>query len=391
MSSYNVFEFFRDTWEARRDVENDRVNDLRLRTGRGRHKKDRIPYSANHPSFLSKCRILRNEGHNNIPDFVEMSFCRNDDAIKRSLYCATILMLLKPWRDIAVDLKNPDENWDHAFNSFFQSTSQRNRDIIDNIQYYHECRNAAQHEHAIPLENHEDDRDTDLMGNEVMEDILPVQLLTNHEDLESPRKMADEIYARLAIEIAEQTTFFPSNVDVWNIIDDNNVQRAQDRDFQNLKIWKEALMNDSQHDDNMNSISINDSLCSRNHDDGNQNHLSPDVQLLSYLLNNGSSSDNSCSYGVENDDSSLNPNHEIQMFNDDQKRAYKIILWHLDETLQGHDLPPLRMIIYGEGGTGKSSVIQAISEGFKKRLVKNRLLKSAYTGFFFLTFVNLKR
>ena len=315
-----------------------------------------------------------------------MSFCRNDDAIKQSLYCATILMLLKPWRDIAVDLKRPDENWDHAFNSFFQSTSQRNQDIIDNIQYYHECRNAAQHEHTIALENHGDDRDTDLMRNENMEDILPVQLLTNHEDLESPRKMADEIYARLAIEIAEQTTFFPSNIDVWNIIDDDNVRRAQNCDFQNLKIWKETLVNNSQHDENMNSISINDFLCSRNHDDGNQIRLSPDVQPLSYLLNNGSSLGNFRSHGVENDGSSPNPNHEIQMLNDDQKRAYEIILWHLDETLQGHDLPPLRMIIYGEGGTGKSSVIQAISEGFKNRFVENQLLKSAYTGFFFFDF-----
>ena len=55
LSSYNVFDFFRDTWEARRNVENDRDDDLQVRSGRGRHKKNRILYSTNHPSFLSKC------------------------------------------------------------------------------------------------------------------------------------------------------------------------------------------------------------------------------------------------------------------------------------------------------------------------------------------------
>src|SRR5208283_5996750 len=37
----------------------------------------------------------------------------------------------------------------------------------------------------------------------------------------------------------------------------------------------------------------------------------------------------------------------------DQKRAFDIIIWHLDQTLLGRNPPPLRMVIYGEGGTGK--------------------------------------
>ncbi|KZP27492.1 hypothetical protein FIBSPDRAFT_683605, partial [Athelia psychrophila] len=42
--------------------------------------------------------------------------------------------------------------------------------------------------------------------------------------------------------------------------------------------------------------------------------------------------------------------------------------------------PPLRMILYGEGGTGKSKVIQTVTEAFARRGVKYMLVKSAYTG-----------
>ncbi|THU78169.1 hypothetical protein K435DRAFT_567553, partial [Dendrothele bispora CBS 962.96] len=42
--------------------------------------------------------------------------------------------------------------------------------------------------------------------------------------------------------------------------------------------------------------------------------------------------------------------------------------------------PPLRMILYGEGGTGKSKVIQTVTEVFKARGVSDWLIKSAYTG-----------
>ncbi|OCH93888.1 hypothetical protein OBBRIDRAFT_700056, partial [Obba rivulosa] len=41
---------------------------------------------------------------------------------------------------------------------------------------------------------------------------------------------------------------------------------------------------------------------------------------------------------------------------------------------------PLRMIIHGEEGTGKSKVIQTITEYFVKKGARYLLLKTAYTG-----------
>jgi predicted ATP-dependent serine protease len=52
------------------------------------------------------------------------------------------------------------------------------------------------------------------------------------------------------------------------------------------------------------------------------------------------------------------------MLKADQYHAYDIVTGHLDQTLSGCELPPLRMLIHGEGGTGKSKVIQTIMEYF---------------------------
>lgn len=48
--------------------------------------------------------------------------------------------------------------------------------------------------------------------------------------------------------------------------------------------------------------------------------------------------------------------------------------------LAGKNPKPLRMIIYGEGGTGKSKVIQTVTDYFASRGVSEWLLKAAYTG-----------
>ncbi len=63
--------------------------------------------------------------------------------------------------------------------------------------------------------------------------------------------------------------------------------------------------------------------------------------------------------------------------NVDQRQAHGIIIWHLDQDLAGLDPPPLRLDVQGEGGTGKSKVLQTVSQGFEDRGCKYRLLKAA--------------
>ncbi len=71
---------------------------------------------------------------------------------------------------------------------------------------------------------------------------------------------------------------------------------------------------------------------------------------------------------------------EYAMMKVDQQRAFDIVIWHLREHLRGSCPPPLRMIIHGEGGTGKTRVIQCITKKFEEMGAKHLLEKAAYTG-----------
>lgn len=62
----------------------------------------------------------------------------------------------------------------------------------------------------------------------------------------------------------------------------------------------------------------------------------------------------------------------------DQRHAYDIVDWHLQQTISGQHPPQLLMIIAGEGGVGKSRTIQAITKIF--HLKHEPLVKAAYTG-----------
>ncbi len=71
---------------------------------------------------------------------------------------------------------------------------------------------------------------------------------------------------------------------------------------------------------------------------------------------------------------------EYVALRDDQRRAFDIITWHLKHTLNSREPLPLRMIIHGEGGTGKSKVIQCLTKKFEELGVAHLLVRGAYTG-----------
>ncbi|KZO91841.1 hypothetical protein CALVIDRAFT_468509, partial [Calocera viscosa TUFC12733] len=65
---------------------------------------------------------------------------RADREDTRALYCASMLMLLKPWRTMS-DLKGEGGSWEQAYQEYLVHAPQRCKDIIANIQYFYECKN----------------------------------------------------------------------------------------------------------------------------------------------------------------------------------------------------------------------------------------------------------
>ncbi len=68
------------------------------------------------------------------------------------------------------------------------------------------------------------------------------------------------------------------------------------------------------------------------------------------------------------------------MLNEEQLRAHNMIENHLKATLSGHKPPQLLMMVLGQGGTGKTLLINAISETFRYWKAESKLAKTATSG-----------
>ncbi|KAG2044046.1 hypothetical protein BDR03DRAFT_844720, partial [Suillus americanus] len=66
--------------------------------------------------------------------------------------------------------------------------------------------------------------------------------------------------------------------------------------------------------------------------------------------------------------------------NEEQSMAFVIIAEHLHEILMGGDPPQLLMVIHGQGGAGKTRLLQAIMKMFSDVGSAKRLAKTALSG-----------
>ncbi|KAH9971532.1 hypothetical protein BGW80DRAFT_1119375, partial [Lactifluus volemus] len=78
-----------------------------------------------------------------LPNFIGRYFPRQDDGGIEDFYCACILTLLKPWRNLAIDLKRDDETWRSAYERFLLLAPAEIPRIIGGLQYFHECESSA--------------------------------------------------------------------------------------------------------------------------------------------------------------------------------------------------------------------------------------------------------
>lgn len=352
------------------DADDSDGEDLVRKPGRPRH--DRIRYLSHHPKATQKQRVLRSRGHRNLPNFIGRYFPRRDDPKIYSFYCACMLVLLKPWRDLRTDLKTPTQTWSEAFDAFLHRAPSRTQFILSGIQYFHECESAAkasrQQEDTLVEEDphHHYDRTADV-GDELGEDFREVDSGYSEEglaDLIASQTPTEELHhALLAVEIAKRSKIFSNHNSWWEIGMDGSVGNATGDDLTKLAQWKGQMKRDvvtqNTDSDAPHIIDINS---------GGQ---------VSRLTE--SESDSHGEVSILAPEASL-PAVDPVLLKFDQFRAFDIITWHLDQTLSGNEPPPLRMILYGEGGTGKSKVIQTVTETFAQKGVKYMLVKSAYTG-----------
>jgi len=140
LSSYNVYDFMLNTYEIiYHDEDPTAKTDDSDQMRRGRPKSVRIPYlpDAGKPH---KCRVQRVVEHEHILRFVGQWFPHNK---YNDFHAASILLLLKPWR-LLTDLKESGETFEQSLSRFLATATKNQKDLVENIQYYHICWDVAQ-------------------------------------------------------------------------------------------------------------------------------------------------------------------------------------------------------------------------------------------------------
>ena len=383
----NIVEYFVHTYEDdmdhrysdANDDEADPLTDQHRKPGRKRN--ERVLYRRNHPRFNQKLRIVRSRGHNQLPNFIGRFFPRADDPDIYEFYCACMLLLLKPWRMVEVDLKEPSQSWTQAFVSFLATAPKKSKDIITGIQYFYESRSAAEQEQE--QEQDVNTGSTRQAGgfNESEEDFelgedaqIPDDTFTEEglaALIASQVPLREELHGRFAVEKAKYAKIFTGDNSQWNLDKElPPVVNATGDDLCRLLHWRNQMEADVATQ-NMGA------------DAPREEELGLDRGGVGRLTNfrNASGSRGDVSLEATNvlSEASI-PAVDPSLLKADQFRAYDIVTWHLEQTLAGKKPPPLRMIVHGEGGTGKSRVIQTVTELFSRRGSKFILLKAAYTG-----------
>ncbi|TFY81855.1 hypothetical protein EWM64_g2158 [Hericium alpestre] len=200
-------------------------------------------------------------------------------------------------------------------------------------------------------------------------------------DQTSPR---EALHAHIAVQHALHAGIFTDDIDQgsWTArpSSDIGIDRAEENHLHNLLRWKEQMESDVTRQNTHSNIPLSSQP-------SDADLGSSDGGRVSQLREQDPDS-----FKEEEEETgplvaSLNAGSEIALLpvapselKTDQRRAYEFVTWHLEQHLAGMPVPPLRLLIHGEGGTGKSKVIQTITEYFATRRVSHKLIKAAYTG-----------
>ena len=323
-----------------------------------------------------------------------------------------MLMLLKPWRTVE-DLRGPEQSWIEAFENFAETAPARIQRIISGvvmsprprnrlmspssgIEYFHQCRLAAQNkgpeQSSEPeLSSTSSAKHHGKPGNE--------PTIIDSEPTMTPHQIEEDWHGRLAVETARLLGIFQTSPSTWQLSPQTDVILGDTTNRQQLLVWKKQLESDANARNTVHSPDAIDDTISASHN-GRRN-LPPSVSVFTegdvmdgpILAHQENTTDIAGSTGpITNDRQSLS-----RRVNEEQVQAHDMIITHLKETLAGKEPYPLRMMVYGEGGTGKcrlhtwpdtrltarsgkSTVIDMTTDSFVDLGVDDTLVKTAYTG-----------
>ncbi|KAF8673089.1 helicase family, partial [Rhizoctonia solani] len=362
-SHYNVLDYFVGTYETEKqskkktayNLENEGdliepqiqeyLPGLPRKVGRPLH--NRLEYLPGHPRGEHWVRVVRPQEHNTLPNMIGPYFPRRADADQSDRHAAWCLTLLKPWRSLA-ELKSTEQSWTDALKEFTETSSERILNIIDNLDHYRSCEAAAEY-NQTDLDVIEE---ADIAGDEYDAVGSVTQMDQPISSLAVTRAMVEEaknerentreaVHGLQAVKIGQSIGIFNSN-EPKNV---HEVNRATNQDLAKLTEWLNQL--------ELERRVANETRTGSGDIPANPNEAgSPDVVPLEDIR---------ARHSAETFSSPLQEEAIVPAAVDDlfpeQRRAFDIVR-----------------------GTGKSRVIQTITQEFKQQGASHMLLKSAYTG-----------
>lgn len=259
LEQFNAMDFFVETYEEEIVKQNTPCN-----KPKGCRPQPRIPYLASHPRHKQKVRVIQGNDHRTLPNFVGHWFPqRNSSLPQHAYYCASMLMLLKPWRTLQ-DLKRLAVSWPDAFNEFHTSSCGRIKRLMSGADYFHQCRNAAQDRSfgtVAEVTGPEEQTNTTravVQCHEQIEQELPM----------SQQEIEEDWHGRLAVEIARGVGIFPITTSIWPIFSHGGVFVARPEDYMKLVLWRKHLEVETAQLNNIENMPLDLSSthpCNRNH------------------------------------------------------------------------------------------------------------------------------
>lgn len=172
-AEFNFLDFTVETYEIRKSNVSDSDDEgdgSILRRGRARNV--RADYLHHRPKIDSHIRIQRAEHHNYLPNIIGTWFPRRDKENEEDFYYASVLALLRPWRDLQ-DLRSENKTWKEDGENFLKAA--KDRHVIAGMQYYYDSKSKAQGR------NQDINEDEASVDNDIELDVL------NENDVEQVR------------------------------------------------------------------------------------------------------------------------------------------------------------------------------------------------------------
>nr|GAT42295.1 predicted protein [Mycena chlorophos] len=341
----------------------------------GRPLSQRVPYRAS--AKRKRCRVVRAPNQEVNLHFIGRWFLRNEDGT-REYYCAQMLLLFTPWRELS-ELPRSHSTFESAFNTFLRGASAEQKRIIQNIHYFYECSDhagrrreeeeqAAQRAASAADSAGEDRGVTTAVANTMAAAAMQEPTEADIERAREERHAArDRVYGQAAIEIAMEHRMFSEKYATVPVLP--LARQATVEDTAQYAEWGAKVLN---------FVRASASGAKAESDQAGENGGDQGEVVAEIAAEN----DGSATGGVVNLTPPAASGQQVSLgdLNEEQMRAHEIVVHHLQETLEGRAPPQLLMIIQGTGGTGKTLLLESISQSFDVLNASGLLAKTATTG-----------